>query len=486
MVFPHFLQRCSDTKRRLRNRKPTTLRIKGCQLKTPKMSTTGVPAYYQTNRQKASPFVNYYHQNLYSTQPHQPLNLYNSEWRSPTNTPTKEMATITSTVGVAEAENDPRTPSKYYVTPARDKIVKSEEKNDDARDSGGLSGISSGPGFGPGSGPGSGPGTGPTSSTSGPLPMDILWGMLNTIVGKDKMAKVGQYTLRLLLYHASKSQEYLSDESINIDVINLRYYDRTAKLSLLQNFLKHPANFLRIVIILFCSIFSSRLTPLVGGLAMYRQFLRFGKTPFRVRTLTRQISATVTKDNKIELSKVRDLMTRKTLGDLFSLYYGVHDEILLLFKLKFFTSKSLQQYAARHESRAWYYETLLALYNTYERLQQLSQQEMDMRIQIQVKQRAKLLSKQLLGGSQLLNSSHHEDPTDLNQLKDIQFKKYNAYIDIYKWLADFAFNTYTVFNLKLPFDTFQIWMGITASLLSSAKLYRETNKKLLEKQLAAH
>lgn len=450
------------------------------------MSTTGVPAYYQTNRQKASPFVNYYHQNLYSTQPHQPINLYNSEWRSPINTPTKEMATITSTV-VTE-ESDPRTPSKYYVTPGRDK-VKERESSGPAGEVGGVGGVGSATGgIGPSTTSGSatggvGSGVSPSSRPS-PAPMDVLWGMLNTIVGKDKMAKVGQYTLRLLLYHASKSQEYLSDESINIDVINHRYYDRTAKLSLLQNFLKHPANFLRIVIILFCSIFSSRLTPLVGGLAMYRQFLRFGKTPFRVRTLTRQIRATVTKDNKIELSKVQDLMTRKTLGDLFSLYYGIHDEILLLFKLKFFTSKSFQQYAARHESRAWYYETLLALYNTYERLQQLSQQEMDMRIQIQVKQRAKLLSKQLLGGSQLLNSSHYEDPTDLNQLKDIQFKKYNAYIDIYKWLADFAFNTYTVFNLKLPFDTFQIWMGITASLLSSIKLYRETNKKLVEKQLA--
>lgn len=434
------------------------------------MSTTGEPAYYHTNRQKASPFVNYYHQVLYSTQPHQPINLYNSEWRSPTHTPNKEMSTITSTVAVADAENDPRSPSKYYVTPTRN--AKSE-----------ADAIGAAPATGQGSQGTHATGTPPPSaSTSGPAPMDVLWGMLNTIVGKDKMAKVGQYTLRLLLYHASKSQQYLSDDTINIDVINHRYYDRTAKLSLLQNFLKHPANFLRIVIILFCSIFSNRLTPLVGGLAMYRQFLRFGKTPFRVRTLARQISATVTKDNKIELSKVRDLATRKTLGDLFSLYYGIHDEILLLFKLKFFTSKSFQQYAARHESRAWYYETLLSLYNTYERLQQLSHQEMDMRIQIQVKQRAKLLSKQLLGNSQLMNSSHYEDPSDLNQLRDIQFKKYNAYIDIYKWLADFAFNTYTVFNLKLPFDTFQIWMGIAASVLSSVKLYRETNKKLIERK----
>lgn len=50
------------------------------------------------------------------------------------------------------------------------------------------------------------------------------------------MAKVGQYTLRLLVYHAGKSQTYLSDNNINIKVINERYNDTTKKLNLLKNF----------------------------------------------------------------------------------------------------------------------------------------------------------------------------------------------------------------------------------------------------------
>lgn len=448
---------------------------------TTTMTTTGVSSSYQSNRQKGSPFVSYYHQNLYSTQPIlTPAIPYSSEWRSPTNTPNKDMATQATTVAVEEsggAALSPHTPSKLYVTPVRDKVVESEAGQEQTRAEGSRAGRGSVPATG---GETTGVIGGVTSPTKAVHSMDVLWGMLNTVVGKDKMAKIGQYTLRLLLYHASKTQEFLSDEHINIALINDRYYDRTAKLSLLQNFVKHPANFSKIVMILACAVFSSRLTPMVGGLAMYRQFLRFGKTPFRLRNFMHLLSGLITKDNTIDLKKARQLLTTKTCSDVFGLYYGIHDEILLLFKLKFFTNKSLQKYASRHEARAWYYETLLALYTSYQRLQLLSQQEMDMRIQIQVKQRAKLLSKQLLGGSQI-TSSHHEDSTDIHQLRDIQFKKVNSYIDIYKWLADFAFNTYTVFSLPLPFDTFQIWMGIAASLLSCTKLYRETHKKLAEK-----
>ena len=126
---------------------------------------------------------------------------------------------------------------------------------------------------------------------------------------------------------------------------------------------------------------------------------------------------------------------------------------------------------------------MLGIYNAYGRLQKLSQQEMDLKIQIQVKSKARLLSKQLLGASSIEGLSHEDDTKDAQQLKEIQFKKYNSYIDIYKSLFDFIFNTYTVFNMALPFDTLQLWMGISASSLSILKLYRETRKRLIAESL---
>lgn len=312
--------------------------------------------------------------------------------------------------------------------------------------------------------------------------MDILWSMLNDVVGKDKMAKFGQYTLRLLIYWANKSENYLSDSQINFKTINLRYNDREKKLNLFMNFLKHPQNFIRIITILVCSIFSSRFAGMVKGLSMYRQFLRFGKTPFRLRNLYNKLRSAIIFDKEKQLLDLSHFqakfLTNSTLGDLAGLYYGVSDETLLLYKLDFLSNKPLHALANRHEALAWYSETILGLYNAYENLQNLSQKEIELKIQIQVKSRSRVLSKQLLGGTITTMDTHLGDEKDLLKLKEIQFKKTNIHLDIYKGLSDFFFNSYTVFRSPLPFATLQIWLGISASSFSIIKLYRETKKKL--------
>lgn len=318
--------------------------------------------------------------------------------------------------------------------------------------------------------------------------MDIFWAMLHNITGKDKMAKVGQFTLRLLLHHAKQIQDYQSDGFINIDIINKRYNNQEKKLNLIRNFLHHPQNFIRIIVILVCSIFRSRFAGLVGGLSLFRQFLRFGQSPFKIFRLSNKIRSRTSvssksKDSFNDIANLSDVVSREVLGDVLSLYYSVFDEAGLLFKMKFFRNKPFHKVVQRHESLAWYYETLLGIYNSYERVQKLTQEEMDIKIQIQVKNKSRLLSKQLLGVNSTTNFSHEDDTKDVQLLKEIQFKRYNSYIDIYKWLSDFIYNTYTVFDMALPFSTLQIWMGISASSLSTIKLYRETKKRLIAESL---
>ncbi|CAK9440105.1 uncharacterized protein LODBEIA_P42050 [Lodderomyces beijingensis] len=310
----------------------------------------------------------------------------------------------------------------------------------------------------------------------------IFWAMLNDIVGKDKFAKLGQYTLRLLVFHANSTQHYLSDDVLNIKSINLRYNDSEKQLDLIRNFIKHPADFIRIIVILVSSIFKTRVAGLITGLGMYRQFLRFGKTPFRVRDIVVKFQQNVQLKSNNELQINRsEIFNRKTLAMFASLYYGINDESLLLYKVNFLTNASYKDFAAKHESYAWYAETWIALYNAYENLSNLTQQEMDLKISIQVKNKAKILSKQLLGGANILHQNNPgSNSEDQKQLVEIQFKKNNAWIDIYKNLADLGFNTYTVFKIALPFPTWQIWMGIAASALSSVKLYRETRSKMVK------
>lgn len=338
-----------------------------------------------------------------------------------------------------------------------------------------------------------------SSSTIGPTHVPhiknwvIFATMINDVTGKDKLAKIGQYLLRLLLHHANKTQTYLSDDKfINIDIINARYNDRTKQLNLIKNFIKHPRDFIKIVTILICSILNQKFSGVITGLSMYRQLLRFGKSPFKVRDLFINLSRNLSLINGVP--KLNDsFFNKKTLGQVFSIYYSIHDESLLLYKLGVLSSKSYKKWASTHESRGWYLETWLAMYNAIEKLNGLTKQEMDIKISIEVRNKAKILSRQLLGvnpnlvsaastGSNGTTATPTQD--DLEQLAEIKFKKQNCWLDIYKNLADLAFNSYTVFNIPLPFDTWQIWMGIFAAFLSTSKIYRETKKKLIEKEMS--
>ncbi|CUM63765.1 uncharacterized protein PRCAT00001349001 [Priceomyces carsonii] len=308
---------------------------------------------------------------------------------------------------------------------------------------------------------------------------DVIWVLMNDMAGKDKMAKICQYSLRLTLHYTKEVLSYMSDDLLNITVIRQRYNNTEKQLELMKNFFKHPSDFMKIVTLLTCSILRSRLTGVVNGISIYRQFGRFGKTPFRIRNLIKKLQSNY--DPNTRTLNINNLAKSSTISDITSLYYGINDETLLLFKLKFFTNKRFRAFASRHETLAWFHESVINLYILYEKLKLLSQQEMDLKIQIQVKNKAKSLSKQLLGG---LSSHQLEYPLtegdDIKLLKDVQFKKHNAYLDVYKYLSDFVFTFYPTFGLPLPFSTLQIWLGISAATFSTLKLYREAKKKLLD------
>lgn len=313
-------------------------------------------------------------------------------------------------------------------------------------------------------------------------PMDVFWAMVNDITGKDKLAKFGQYSLRLLLYHAKKSQDYLSDDNVNIKSISRTYTSNDKILNLLVNFIYEPRAFARIVGILMCSIFTSRCAAFVPALATFRQLLRFGKSPFRLRRMWLKLRENIFYSSKTGRWTVGEgLLSKSTIGELISLYYSLNDEALLLFKLKFLLNGPLRTFAGHHEAYAWYCDSWFAMYNSINSLLKLSQQEMETRILIQVKKRSRILSKQILGSSSFHTTSHmnnDDDDKDAQALNDIKFKITNAKLDILKTASDIIFNSYTVFNAPLHFDTIQIWTGISASFLSSVKLYREKHQAL--------
>lgn len=305
--------------------------------------------------------------------------------------------------------------------------------------------------------------------------IDVVWAMLNDLTGKDKMAKVAQYSLRLMVHHARKTEAYLSDDKVNIRAISATYASNEKVLDLIVNFIKNPRAFAKVLVILICSVFTSRVSGFVPALGLYRQLLRFGKSPFRTHGLLEKVGKHTYKDVKANTWKIRpSFFSKATLGECILLYYNINDDIGMLYKVKFLRNRLLQRFAGRHEAYAWYCDSWFALYNAYSNLQKYTQQELDTRISIQVKQRLRTLSRQVLGATPL----SEEDPGDSQTLKDIQFRITNAKLDIYKLLSDIIFNSYTVFNAKLHFDTVQIWMGISASFLGTVKLFREKKRAL--------
>lgn len=310
-------------------------------------------------------------------------------------------------------------------------------------------------------------------------PIDVFWAMVNDITGKDKLAKFGQYSLRLVLYHLKQAEAYLSDEKLNMRLIGKTYHGLAKILDLVVNFLRNPRAFARVLLILVCSTLTLRLSAIAPALGSYRQLLRFGKSPFRIVALFKKIRQHTYLDKATGAYRIlKKLFTKSTLGELIALYYSFNDDLGLLFRLKFLRNKTWKGLATRHEAYAWYCDSWLAMYNAWADLQDLSRQEMDLEIQIRVKERARAISKELLGGTVLQSTSLDDETNDRHMLNEIKFKKSNAVLDIYKTLSDIIFNTYTVFNVDLHFATVQIWMGISASFLSSVKLYRQKRKML--------
>lgn len=318
---------------------------------------------------------------------------------------------------------------------------------------------------------------------------DVLWAIVSTVLGKDKLAKFGQYTLRLVLLHASDAESALANDRDSA----LRFADqfnRTAaskKIALVRSLARNPRAFARTILVLASQLIQTRLRGMWQGLGAFRHFLRFGKSPFKARALFLKLCKAIhfkaTSDTLLHIDYPQ-LVNRTVLGEAFGLYYNLADDTSLLFRTGLLRDPSLRRFAARHEARAWYYDTLLALYNAYEKYTQLQAQETALEIQIQVKRQSRLFSRQVLSSISPTRPTDipYSSPEDTARMREITFAKTNAQLDILKNLSDLVFNLYTVFDIPLPFRTLQIWMGISASLFSLVKMFRETRERL-EKNL---
>lgn len=355
--------------------------------------------------------------------------------------------------------------------------------------------------------------------------VDVLFKVFDLLAGKDKLGKVIQYGLRILMYYVInlKNSNYLrnlENESV------LRYNNNNKGLNIILNLINNSKFFLLILL----NQFEKRSTGLISALSVYRQLLRAGKTPLKVIRLFNKSKFTLSKlinnsykqkDSNILTSSIntisKDWINESTFNDLTSLYYSWFDESLLAYKLGILSNPKYRKISSDHEAIAWYILIINGLRKEYNKLNQLNIKENQIKINYQVKKRAKALmySMQNSNGNSsgnLVLQSPISSPSKLNnyyqyqspsirskspngqsvisntngnnnidkELEEIYKEKYMVQLELFKLSCDFIFDTISVFDIKVS-QPFHLIFGFGAGFTSLSKIWMDV-KENLEKE----
>ncbi|CDK29654.1 unnamed protein product [Kuraishia capsulata CBS 1993] len=342
------------------------------------------------------------------------------------------------------------------------------------------------------------------SELPAPSSFAILMKLIETLAGKDKLGKVVQYGLRILLFYSKRSTSFL--QRTHAEGLKFPTGDYKGIAGVIMGLIQRP----EFVALFLLKDFETRAAGVVSGLSMYRQMLRCGKTPFRLVNLAYKLSATASvfanKGVEKGILNVRDKwFTPTTLSDLLSVYYSIFDESLLLFKLGVFGDPRFRRFAVKHEALAWYYNIILGLYKSLSKLSTLKESQNQIKINQQVRQRAKALMRNSVNASSSPRSAvtssyyNYQSPTlravspspsvrrgllssaastaAQEEIDELGKQIKNEQIEILKLLCDFVFDTITVFELKV-YEPVHLSFGLGAGALAMSKVWMQVKEDL--------
>lgn len=324
--------------------------------------------------------------------------------------------------------------------------------------------------------PGATGGTGATLSRHDPSAWDVAAHFIGSVSGKDRLGKVLMYVLRIIHHHAAVQEARIKAE-IGFDASTYT----GSKLGMLRNLWNDPARFRDLTLALFAHQFVTLLLGVILLLSMYRQALRFGKTPLRVRELVEGVR----KHARSGASLAAYLTSESTVTLLVDLHYGWFDELLLLYKMKLLTNDRYFQLASRQLELSWYLSIMLSWKAAWGRLQALREREMQVTILLQVRIKAAALLRQFLelihaelgltvlhlwsdlGASTAAASTVHD-----NELADIRAAQLLEVLDLCRLLCDFVFDSIDVWRLQVP-RTVYLALGALLGAFGTAKAWQQ-------------
>ena len=310
--------------------------------------------------------------------------------------------------------------------------------------------------------------------------------LINSLKGKDRIAKVLEYLLKLLRGYVVRSIVYIQGRNyLSLENDKLLKW-RTVKT------LIHLIPRVYLKLLGSPERIDKQLEYISSQLETYRYFLRSGNSPFLLYKLIKRLGVTFK-----SLGKNRELgattgmrkiwLTESSLTDVVGLYFSVFDGLLLFNRLKIWSDKRLCSVASRHRNLAWESRILFDIFHTWEQLNQLQGKETELRVQLLVRERAMRyyrastfnsqrdaemspIRKQLLRDLRKGDGSSREGRNVETQLEEIRKLKIICRLDLLRLLLDLGANSKNVFDLNLSSGTYNLLL-VCSGVIELIKLW---------------
>lgn len=288
--------------------------------------------------------------------------------------------------------------------------------------------------------------------------IDVLQHLINTLNGKDKLAKTLKYFLDLL--------RYLLSTKSSIIVKNKWIYQITSVM------VKNLVN---------------RLTFVSIQLTTYRYILRFGNSPFLIIKFIQKWRSLLHSDKNFSNNgdnwkrKPFDLLTlifkESLFKELFNIYFSVCDEVMLLNRLRIWKHTKLEKIISRQEIYSWQLDIFLNLKDNISELQRLRRQSLEYRIEKNIREvNNNLYPNQFSPDGDMTLYHSCLDVLDKNLIVNSK-KQRILKLNILRLLFDALANSTDLFKLGVSLGTYS-GLSLCSSIISLIKLWIEVKQEI--------
>ncbi|SMN19573.1 similar to Saccharomyces cerevisiae YOR193W PEX27 Peripheral peroxisomal membrane protein involved in controlling peroxisome size and number [Maudiozyma saulgeensis] len=317
--------------------------------------------------------------------------------------------------------------------------------------------------------------------------MEILQYLINSLGGKDKLAKILKYILQIINLFISNVLKNYKRKNLNTNDLIIRY----SFLKNLKNILLKPNFFVYIL----SSKINKNLGYVIDQLGTYRYILRFGNSPFLIYKMIEKIKKIWCYDNKLitfQENLINLFGNENAFRDILNLYYTICDELVLLYKFKLWSNPILFETISRHESWTWQADIIFSLKDLFIKLTDLQDKELEYTIQLQVKERATQLytnnnnhlspvRQKLLHDLKNLNDCDNENLIIKRKLNQIKLDKRLVHLDILKLSFDASANSIDLFNVKTPPIVYPL-LSLGSGITSFIKMWKQAKNDIIKEK----